>query len=409
LWVQGGNSLRFARHNQTALLSVLPPHVEEQVENVNLESNPTFYRPTYVSIDLDAIEFNIQEISKLVKPSKVAVAIKANAYGHGIIEVAKKLEQLKVEMLCVATAEEALCLRENGISSQILLLSEPPLAAIGPCYLNDITFTVYTKDCIDSINSYATKERKAKIHLKVETGMNRIGVDVSQALDFARKIKTSENLIFEGLFTHFATAEEPTNPMTAAQLERFEKVLDDVEMAGLTPRYIHAANSAAALRIPSSRFSMVRVGICAYGIYPDARGSDVIELKLALSLKTEVAFLKTIKAGESVSYGARYTADRDTQIATLPIGYGDGVPRNYGLSGGKVLIRGVRCPIVGRVTMDQAMVDVGKLPVSVGDEVTMIGTDGNSTISTTEWGDLTGTISYEILCRLNERLPRIYD
>ncbi|HQZ15089.1 MAG TPA: alanine racemase, partial [Acidimicrobiia bacterium] len=239
--------------------------------------------------------------------------------------------------------------------------------------------------------------------------MNRIGVNASKALEFARKIKSSDNLIFEGIFTHFATAEEPTNPMAALQLEKFEKVLDEIEMAGLTPKYIHAANSAAALRIPSSRFSMVRVGICAYGIYPDARGSDVIELKLALSLITEISFLKQIEAGESVSYGARFTTDKDTQIATLPIGYGDGVPRNYGLSGGSVLIHGIKCPIVGRVTMDQTMVDVGDLSVKAGDKVTMIGTDGNSTISTTEWGDLTGTISYEILCRLNERLPRVYD
>lgn len=401
--------MRFARHNETALLGAVPTHVEERVIDLDLNSKTTFYRPTYVSIDLDAMEFNIHEIKKLVKPSKVAVAVKANAYGHGLIEVAKRLECLKIEMLCVATSEEALSLRENGISTPILLLSEPPVKAIGPCYLNDITFTVYTSDSIDAISSYATKERKARIHLKVETGMNRIGVNASKALEFARKIKSSDNLIFEGIFTHFATAEEPTNPMAALQLEKFEKVLDEIEMAGLTPKYIHAANSAAALRIPSSRFSMVRVGICAYGIYPDARGSDVIELKLALSLITEISFLKQIEAGESVSYGARFTTDKDTQIATLPIGYGDGVPRNYGLSGGSVLIHGIKCPIVGRVTMDQTMVDVGDLPVKAGDKVTMIGTDGNSTISTTEWGDLTGTISYEILCRLNERLPRVYD
>jgi alanine racemase len=312
-------------------------------------------------------------------------------------------------MLCVATAEEALQLRNEMITVPILLLSEPPRDAIGPCYLNDITFTVYTIDTINVIAAFATKDRPAHVHLKVDTGMNRVGIGVEDSLMFARHISKHDSLKFEGIFTHFASADEPTNPQTSKQLEKFERVLDEIEMAGLTPPLIHAANSAAALRIPSSRFSMVRCGISLYGVYPDPRGRDIIDLSQVVSLTSEIAFIKSIKEGEAVSYGGRFVASKQTKIATIPIGYGDGVPRNLGTSGGSFLIMGVRCPVAGRVTMDQTMVDVGNLSVNVGDKVTLLGTQGSTTITSTEWADLTGTISYEILCNLSERLNRIYD
>lgn len=401
--------MRFARNANSTLLSVARPSLSVEDEMVNVQSRPRRYRPSLVSVSYSALESNFKAISELVKPSKVAVSVKANAYGHGIVEVSRKFSALGAAMLCVATAEEALLLRRNGITTPILLLSEPPRDAIGPCYLNDITFTVYTIDAINTIAAFASKDRRAHVHLKVDTGMNRVGISSKEALTFARHIAKHESLLFEGVFTHFATADEPTHPGTALQLEKFEGVLDEIEMAGLTPQLIHAANSAAAIRIPSSRFSMVRVGISAYGVYPEPRCADVIDLKLALSLTSSISFLKTIQAGESVSYGAQWTAEKETRIATVPIGYGDGVPRNIGSSGGSVLIFGARCPIVGRVTMDQLMVDVGNLSVAVGDKVTLLGTEGNVTISPTEWADHLGTISYEILCRLGERLDRIYD
>ena len=402
-------TLRFTR--QKSIDSPLSaPHLSEaKILDRDIKSNSFSYRPSRISIDLDAIEFNFTEISKLVHPSKVAVAVKANAYGHGIVEVAKKLQELDVEMLCVATAEEALCLREHDIESPILLLSEPPQNAIAACYLNDITFTVCRKETIELISSIATRERKAHLHLKVETGMNRIGVDHQIAVGLAEKINSDDHLVFDGVFTHFSSADELANPATALQLEKFERVLDEIGKTMPMPKYCHAANSAASLRIPDSHFSMVRVGISIYGIYPDPRASNILELHPVLSLTTEVAFLKKIRAGESVSYGAQFTSKKETQIATLPIGYGDGVPRNYGLSGGSVLIGGSRFPIVGRVTMDQTMVDVGDLETKVGDKVTMIGVDGSACITATEWGDTTGTIAYEVLCRLNGRLPRFYD
>lgn len=401
--------MRFVRHHDDMLLGARPPRDFSEVELMAEQAQPRRYRPSVVNIDSSALEHNVDEIKKLVKPSKLAVAVKANAYGHGIVPISKRLQAMGVDMLCVATAEEALLLRRNEITAPIFLLCEPPRDAIGPCYLNDITFCVYTIDTINTIAAFANKDRPAHVHLQVDTGMNRVGVHPNEALTFARHISKHDSLNFEGVFTHFATADEPTHPGTSLQLEKFERVLDDIEMAGLTPTLIHAANSAAALRIPSSRFSMVRMGISVYGVYPEPRCADIIDLRLVLSLTTSIMFLKTIQPGETVSYGARFEAERETRIATLPIGYGDGVPMNLGLSGGSVIIFGVRCPIVGRVTMDQMMVDVTNLSVGIGDKVTLLGTEGNVTISPTEWGDLTGTISYEILCRLGERLDRVYD
>lgn len=399
--------MRFARHTEHALLRA--GQVSSDTLVVDVTESKKNFRPSELHIDLDNFERNIDAIANLVRPARVAIALKANAYGHGMLRIAKKLDDMNIAMLCVATAEEALELRENGIVAPIMVLSEVPRDAIGPCYFNDITFTVYTVDTINTIAAFATKDHRAHVHLKVDTGMNRVGCEPDEALMLARHISQHENLYFEGIFTHFATAEDTSHPGSSEQLARFEMVLDEIEMAGLTPEIIHAANSAASLRLPSARFSMVRIGLCAYGIYPEPRMTDLIELSLVARLTSRVSFIKDLKAGESVSYGWRYTAERDTRLATLPIGYGDGVPRNLGLSGGTVLLYGIRCPIVGAVTMDQLMVDVGNLSVSVGDEAILLGTQGSETISPTEWADLTGTISYEIVCRLGERLYRSYD
>lgn len=339
----------------------------------------------------------------------VSVVVKGNAYGHGMTKISHELELLGADMLCVATAESALALRRDGISKPILLLAEPPRDAIGPCYLNDITFSVYTVDTINTIAAFASKDRPAHVHLAVDTGMNRVGCESVEALMLARHISKHESLIFEGMFTHFATADDPAHTGVVAQLQEFETVLDEIEMAGLTPEVIHAANSAAAISMPSTRFSMVRTGIAAYGVYPEPRMKDIIDLHLALSFTTTISFLKTLHEGESVSYGWRHTAEKETRVATLHAGYSDGVPRNLGVNGGSVLIHGVRCPILGAVTMDLMMVDVSNLSVNVGDRVTLLGTDGRETISPTEWADLAGTIPYEILCHLGESLPRQYD
>lgn len=401
--------MRFARHHDVALLTAHRPAFLSENELMVANVRPRRYRPTLATISFDALEHNIKTLSQLIKPSRLAVAVKSNAYGHGIVPVSQHLEEIGVEMLCVATAEEALLLRRNGVTTTILLLSEPPRDAIGPCYLNDITFTVYSIDTINIIAAFANPEHKAHVHLKVDTGMNRVGVRSQESLTYARHISQKESIYFEGIYTHFATADDSRHPGLSSQLERFEKVLDEIEIVGLTPPIIHAANSAAAIRVSSARFNMCRVGIAAFGIYPEPRNADIVDLRPVMSLTTEVSFIKEISAGDAVSYGARYVAEHPTQIATLPIGYGDGVPRNLGINGGSVLIHSVKCPIVGNVTMDQMMVDVGNLSVNVGDRVTLWGSDGNLSISPVEWADLTGTISYEILCGLSERVERVYD
>lgn len=396
--------MKFARHTEHVLLQG-----DGELLDLNEDNQSRHFRPSELTINLQNLEHNISHIRDLVRPARVSVAVKANAYGHGLIPIARHADQLGVDMICVATAEEALELRSAGIRVPILLLTEPPRDAIGPCYLNNITFTVYSIDTINTIAAFASKERRAHVHLKVDTGMNRVGCEPEEALTYARHISKYETLFLEGIYTHFATAEDTNHPGSSEQLHRFEIVLDEIEMAGLTPALIHAANSAAALRMPSSRFSMVRIGLAAYGIYPEPRLCDLADLRPIASLSSHIAYIKTIHAGESVSYGWRYTAEYETRLATIPLGYGDGVPRNLGLSGGSVLVYGIRCPIVGAVTMDQLMVDVGNLSVTVGDKVTLLGTEGNETISPTEWADLTGTIAYEIMCRLSERLYRQYD
>ncbi|HMS24116.1 MAG TPA: alanine racemase [Acidimicrobiia bacterium] len=376
---------------------------------MNSQEDVNQYRPSVISISFDALEHNIRTIKELVKPALLAIPIKANAYGHGILPLARKLSDLDVDMFCVATVEEALLLRENGITTSIFLLSEPPRDAIEPCYQADVTFTVYTTGTIDMLASVATSNKPAHVHLKVDTGMNRVGMEPQDTLDFIQRIIGHKTLFFEGLYTHFATAEDAEHPLCDIQLERFEHVLEVVESAGLTPPLIHAANSGAALRLATTRFSMVRVGLSTYGVYPHPSYAELIDLRLVLSLTTKISFVKNAYVGETISYGARYEVKKDTRIATLPLGYGDGVPRNLGLLGGSVIVQGSRCPVVGAVTMDQMMIDVGDLPVSVGDKVTLLGTDGDITISPVEWADLLGTISYEILCALGERLDRSYD
>lgn len=408
MWCQGGRFVRFTRHRGDVMLSSSRDFSSDDVIDLSSVA-PRQYRKTEVHVDFDALAYNIENIRELVSPAMLAVVVKGNGYGHGMSAVAQQLQKLDVDMLCVATAESCLTLRKKGITKPILALSELPYDAIVPCYEHDITFTVYTTEMIDYLASIATKERPAHVHLKVDTGMNRVGCETEQALEFARHIHAQENLVFEGLFTHFATADDIVHTGTVKQLKEFESVLDEIEMAGLTPPIIHSANSAAALSLASTRFSMVRVGLAAYGVYPDPRMKDIIDLRLVLSFTTSISYVKKLYEGESVSYGWRYTAEKDTRLATLHAGYSDGVPRNLGLNGGTVIIRGRKCPIVGAVTMDMMMVDVGDLDVKAGDHVTLLGTNGGETISPIEWADHTGTIPYEIMCCLGERLPRIYD
>lgn len=365
----------------------------------------TNFRPSEIHIDLNAITHNVEQLKKFSGDSKFSVAVKSNAYGHGLVRVSQHLQSIGVDMLLVATPDEALELRDNGIEIPIMVLSEVTAPAIKPCLERNITFTVYTPEFISNLEELASKDTPGKVHLKINTGMNRVGCEPYDVIKLAKQIQDSENLELEGVFTHFATADEDDETGFKTQSLLFEFILDDLENEGIVPEIIHSCNSAATIRYPNAKHNMVRVGLAVYGVYPKAGMEKVIDLKPALSLKSQVTFIKTVQPHQKISYGWKYEFAQKTDVATIPIGYGDGVPQKLGMNGGTVLINGQRCPIVGVVTMDQLMVDIGAIDTKLGDEVVLIGED----ISVNEWAKMMNSISWEILCDFSARLPRIYD
>ena len=366
------------------------------------------FRPAHVGVDLGAIRANVTELRRLAAPAAVLAVVKADAYGHGAVPVARAALEAGAERLGVAIVEGA-SLRSAGIDAPILLLSEPP-AAVAPAVVEHaLTATVYTTAGIDAIGDAARAAGVVvPVHLKVDTGMHRVGCAPADAVALARRITGHPGLDLEGVFTHLAVADEPANPYTDEQLATFDTVLDALAAEGLRPRIVHAANSAGALVRPDARLDLVRVGITIYGIPPAGALAPVPGLLPALRLTSAVTHVKRVPAGARLSYGLRYTASRETTIATVPIGYADGVPRRLGHVGGAVLIGGQRHPIAGTITMDQLLVDLGDAPVSVGDEVVLLGRQGDEEITAGEWADRLDTIAYEIVCGIGPRVPREY-
>lgn len=373
-------------------------------------------RWAWVDVDLDAIRHNVALLRTTVAPSDVWVVVKANGYGHGAIEVARAALDAGAGGLCVALVEEGVELRRVGIDAPILVLSEQPPDAAITIVTNDLTPTVYTNDFIDALAAAALGAGRSDrpVHVKVDTGMQRVGAQPGAVAALVQRIgERSPMLRLGGVSTHLAVADEPGDEFTAVQLGRFDEVLSTL---GVTDDVaVHAANSAGALAHPTARRSFVRAGIAVYGISPGHGVDDLCrDLRPALSLRARVSFVKTVRAGSRVSYGLRHTFDRDTTVATVPIGYGDGVPRRLSSTGGDVLIAGRRRLIVGVVTMDQLMVDCGPGadgdPVAVGDEVVLIGgqdgPDGLQRIRAEDWADRLGTIGYEIVCGIGTRVPR---
>jgi len=332
-------------------------------------------------------------------------AVKANAYGHGIVEVSKHLESIKTDYLAVAFISEGVTLRKNGIKTPILVLSA--IDDIENAIRYNLTLTVYSEKLIPLIEKTCKlMKKRIKIHLDVDTGMGRIGLQPDRVLPAVKKILLSEHLIFEGIYTHFASSEDLKDPYTERQLLLFNRILQQLKYLRLTPPLIHTANSGAILNYPLSFFNMVRPGIMLYG-YPPCK----TELKLdpVLSLHSCIFFLKKINLRTGIGYGHTYTAKPGELIATIPIGYGDGYNRL--LSGkGKVIIKGKFAPIAGRISMDQITVNVTKIPnVKEKDPVTLIGTEGKIKITAEDIAKSIGTIPYEVLCNLNSRITRIYE
>jgi alanine racemase len=369
------------------------------------------YRPVWAEIDLDAVRANVRALVDLAAPAAVMAVVKADGYGHGAVPVARAALDAGAGWLGVALVEEGAELRAAGIDAPVLVLSEPPPPAAPAVVALGLTPVAYTRPGIDAL-AKAVADSGAEplpVHLKVDTGMHRVGCSVADARALAESIAARDELRLEGVLTHFAIADEPDDPYTEQQLDRFDGVLDDLRSAGVAFDLVHAANSAALLAFTDrARFDLVRCGISVYGVPPAPNLAGRVALQPAMTFKARVSHVKTLPAGARLSYGLRYTMPRDGTVATVPVGYADGVPRALSAIGAEVLVRGRRHPIAGTVTMDQLMVDVGDTPIEVGDEVALLGRDGDAEITADEWADRLGTIAYEIVCSVGRRVPRSY-
>lgn len=368
-------------------------------------------RSTYAVIHLPALLKNIRLVRRRLKPeTKFLAVIKANAYGHGITEVGKYLEQSGlVDMFGVAIPEEGVRLRLEGVTLPILILGVTDPDHVPAVVAKDLTPAVFTPELVRLIDRYAKQAGKvAPVHVKLDTGMRRIGVTDEIALSaLLDAFDECPNVRMDGVFTHFAKSE--SDPVfTYRQAQRFDAFVEQIHARGFTPT-VHAANSGAALDYSALQYDMIRFGISLYGCHPDPKRTEGSGLSPVMSLYTHISNLKTVPAGEGVSYGLRYVTSRPTKIATLPIGYGDGYKRC--LTGkADVLIGGMRCPQVGTICMDQMMVDVSDVPgVQVGDEAVLLGRQGNERITADELAERADTISYEILLSIGDRVPRIYE
>ena len=366
-------------------------------------------RPTHVHIDLAQIVHNYRAIEKHCNRPVMAV-IKADAYGHGIVEVAKRLQQEGAPYFGVAYLEEALLLREEGISTPILVMGGI-LGEQVPLYIeNEITLTASSVSKLQSIERVSNAlGRRAKVHLKIDTGMGRIGIQDFSAHTLLEEVKRCQCVDVEGIFTHFANADAQDLSHAKLQCVRFERVLALANEMGLTFSYVHMANSGAVLQLPESyeNATMVRPGILLYGVYPSTVVQRSIPVKPAMRWESKVVYFKVIPAGRSVGYGSRWTPCQATRVVTIPVGYGDGYHRRM-MGRAEVLIRGKRYPVVGSICMDQIMVDIGQDEAFNGDEVLLLGKQGDGEIHIEELAAWAETIPYEILTSINLRVSREY-
>ena len=359
-------------------------------------------RQTWCEISLENVTHNVSTLAAHVGPTPLCAVVKANGYGHGSVEVANAVLAAGASWLAVGIVEEGVELRAAGINAPILVLSEQHSSSSRALLDAGLTPTVYTLDGVAALDEAAEGMGPVRVHVGLDTGMRRVGVEPDSVDDFLAAIAASKNLHAEAAWTHCPVADEPDNDFTEAQLARFDMATRPSALP------THIANSAAAITRPERVAFMVRCGISVYGIDPDVALSGMADLRPALTLRSEVSFVKPIEAGEAVGYGHRWRASESTTIATVPIGYGDGVRRDLGLRGGEVLIGGRRHPIVGVVTMDQLMVDVGAHAVAVGDEVVLIGSQGDEEITATQVATTLDTIPYEVVCAIGPRVPRRY-
>lgn len=371
------------------------------------------YSRIYAKIDLDAISHNMEAMHALLKKdTKMFAVIKTDGYGHGAVEIAKEIEPLDYLFgFCTATVEEALILRRNGAKKPILILGYTFPEQYEDIVKEELRPAVFTYEMAKNLSDAACRlDRDVSVHIKIDTGMSRIGLQVNEeSAKLVAQIAAMPHMIIEGIFTHFAKADEADKASAHRQIALFRKMISMVEQEGVTIPYKHCSNSAGIVDLPDANMDIVRAGITLYGLWPSNEVQKKrIALSPVLSLKSRIVFVKELEKGRSISYGGTYTAKENRIIATIPVGYGDGYAR--GLSGkGYVLIHGKKAPICGRVCMDQFMVDVTDIKdAGIGDEVTLIGTDGTNRITVEELGDLSGRFNYEFVCDLGKRVPRVY-
>ena len=369
------------------------------------------YRWTRAEIDLDALRHNLEQFRSVLPPSiSLLAVVKANAYGHGAVKVAEEAVRFGVDYLAVAFLDEALELRQHGIKAPILVLGYTPPEGVEAARRYGITLAAFDDALLEAAAVTNHSEQPLKVHVKMDTGMGRIGLtDAPSVIRYIERALNTPGVEVEGLFTHYACADEHDKSHVLSQHRRFTEVVEHLAQKNIPVRYIHAGNSATAIDTPELTYNMVRLGVAMYGMYPsDEVDTSRVQLRPVMSFKTRVVMVKKVPAGTTISYGAKYAAKEDGEtIATLPVGYADGFSRM--LSGkAEVLLRGHRVPIVGRICMDQCMVRVDDGEAAVGDEVVLFGSQGDEAIMAEELADHLGTINYEITCMLSHRVPRVY-
>ena len=374
-----------------------------------MESIDKYYR-VYASVNLDNIYANMKELKdNTANGTQMVAVIKTDGYGHGAVPVAKTIDDL-VAAYAVATIDEALNLRRHNIDKPIYILGFIYEHRMKDAILNDVRMTVYDVEMAKQISKEASQMNKnAYVHIKIDTGMSRIGfATTDEAVADICEIAKLPNIVMEGIFTHFAASDSADKKAATMQLESFNSFNEKLASNGIDIKIKHCSNSAGIIDMPMANMNEVRAGIALYGMYPsDEVNKKAVMLRPALELKSHVIFVKDVPAGVGVSYGSTFITDKSMKIATIPLGYGDGYPRNLS-NKGYVLIKGVKCRILGRVCMDQFMVDVTDLDVKKGDVVTLVGKDGDESITVEELAALAGTFNYEFVCNLGKRIPRVY-
>ena len=366
-------------------------------------------RPTLVEVDLDKLADNFRTIRQHVAPAKMMPILKANAYGHGLVEIAKLMQKLGADYLGVAVLEEGLLLREQGITSPILILGGILGNQVPHFIENNLTITASSIDKLWQVDEVAEQlGKRAKVHLKIDTGMERIGVHYYNAEKLIETSLQCKHLEVEGIFSHFANADRTDLQHARLQLERFLEILSFYEKHSIAPPiYRHMANSGAILQIPEARFDMVRPGILLYGVYPSPEAKKTVPVKPALSWKSRVVYFKVIKPGHPVGYGSTWKSDHLVRAVTIPVGYGDGYFRSMSHQA-KVIIRGKKYPVAGMISMDQIVVNIEWDSAYNDDEVILVGEMNGETITVEDLASWAGTIPYEVLTNINTRVPRIY-